>query len=308
MELSKLQKLLKQHIYSKKYRPILNKVNVIDSHIYATNLDAMLRIKNNYGLKNGLHSIELLGYDNPVDASDYPEINFNEKIKECLKVSVKELDIISRSASKDETRPQLMTIYFDTSHIVSCDGYTMQYKKHSGLNNSYLLNINDFKLITDFLKAEKIDQIEIKFNDDYAIIESDNFLIMSRLIKREYPSWKNIIPTKFKIKANYQMNYKFSDMKNLLNKFHQQVKMIHKDNKIYILPSESKVLNEIEIGTYSSNEKIIDYFINFKLLSDITKELKDYEIKYNQNVSPILINDCKIIMPMKEIKKENENV
>lgn len=292
MKLSKIKTLLK--FASKQKRMELNHCFVDNGNLIATDLSTSVMINNDFGLHEGHYKIAELGdFSTPLRGADPVYIHWNQRIESKTLVKISDLESVSKHASKDETRICLNTVCFDNTNMAATNGYHLKLVKLDvTLTSQYLIHRDSVKIIIDFCKDYKITDIEIKFNSEFATIETMFFTIQCRLIQQEYLKYQMVIPKSFKHTIQI---YNFPDIKAIkpyIDAKKPTCKLTGIDGIVHLVIGENisivvgKTDKEFTLG-------FNPYFI------DIAKEKsKTFTIKWNTELNPCEINNC-IVMPLK---------
>jgi len=146
---------------------------------------------------------------NMMDINDYPELEFNEKVKS-VKINVRTLKTIIRqtafATSSIENRPILTGVNFkiDGNKLtaIATDSYRLS-QKIIELNEVYepLNIIIPGKSLDELLKVleNNNDIIELHFDHSKILFKYGNLLFQSRLLEGNYPETSKLVPTEFPI-------------------------------------------------------------------------------------------------------------
>lgn len=140
------------------------------------------------------------------DASEYPTLKETEGTQISLTMHAPTLfTSISRalvSAAKENLRPQLNAICFDVRkeslNIVACDGNQLSRTKiqqSSDMQGVFLLSMRPATLLKNMLTKEQ-ENVNLNLSERSAVIETENFKMVCRLLEGKYPNYESIIPTK----------------------------------------------------------------------------------------------------------------
>ncbi len=282
---------------TKQSRPALSHVLITRNDIQATDLETSILFKSNYGHAIGVHSINTLGEyskaSESVRVDDLPMIDYRIKGNDNTLVNVKTLETLNKHASKDETRVHLNSICFDKTKVVATNGYHLKVVELTNeLKEQYLISRESINVLVKLCKLFKVERVQIYFNDEFAIIDNDSFIITMRLIKREYIKYAPVIPQKFKTTISINNYPDMRVIKPFLIKGKERVefnsngtsgiKLLFGDNHI-IVGESSDIFN-----------------IGFNpLYIDIAREgLKNFKLQFNSNLAPCLVHES-IVMPLK---------
>ncbi len=114
-------------------------------------------------------------------------------------------DGISRTifaTAEDELRPVMNGIYFDFTEdsltFVASDGHKLVRSRNMAVKSerptAFILPKKPAKMLKDILTKEGGDAI-IRFDESYAEIAVENYILSCRLIEGRYPNYNSVIPT-----------------------------------------------------------------------------------------------------------------
>tara|TARA_R100001086_G_scaffold245229_1_gene175884 strand:- start:48 stop:956 length:909 start_codon:yes stop_codon:yes gene_type:complete len=286
----------------KEVRPIIRNILVTDKGLIATNFETMLLIKNTFGLKSGLHDIETLGLINDPsldNIEDYPIVEFELDPLDKVSTTFQMLNNLLPFCSKDETRIHLSGIAVDNDSLVACDGFTLNYYAlNQDIKHNYIIPNSSIELLLKLIKKFKIESKEIvlKLNEEYLLIENENFSLLSRLIARDYAKWNGVIPKKYSNSFEVTNWIDYKELKPLFNKRTNACSIQLKKGKVLLnipnYPKEKKV-----IGTCDESLKT-EIGFNVKYLDRAANGCNQFTIRFNNELSPTSVNNA-IVMPMK---------
>ena len=297
-----LQQLKSTFNFIKKFpRKLLTRVFVDGTSIMLTDLETIIRIKDNFGLKNGFHEVDTLGLvNNPTtdDIEDYPshlfEFEFDSEYS--FELSQQKLQSFIPFMSKDETRPMLNSLAINNDHLVATTGFILKFEElEVSTDNEYILPSSSLIILNKLLKKYKIkDDNNIQLNGEYFLVDNKYFTFKSKLILRDYPKWGAIVPSKFN--NNFIINkwINIKELKPLFNKSNAiEIKLEHGNVNLRIKKYDAVY----KIGECDPN---IDFTFGFnaKLLDHCLNSAGDNLVKYNNEYAPFLINN-NIGMPLK---------
>ena len=288
--------------FTKNCRPILQKVLIKNKALIVTDLETSLRI-DNIKLSDGLHDITKISLlDSPckLNVDDYPCIDFNSKSIEQLSTNVKEIADLLKHSSKDGTRIFLESVCWNKNQLVATDGYTLKtINKNVESLESRLLPRKSLEKLIKLLKKYKVDDfdIEILDNNHFRVKIEDAFTLVGKLIMGDFPHYKKIIPTKTTKSFEITENIDFKTIRTLLNDRYPKIVLTNKGDNLLLNDPNSTF--SIKIGTTKHKKEIC---INLDLLERILKTNDCKIFKYNNELSPILIennNGISLLMPMR---------
>jgi DNA polymerase III sliding clamp (beta) subunit (PCNA family) len=145
------------------------------------------------------------------------------------------------------------------------------------------------------IKGYKIkNDITFKFYDSFAYADNEFFSFKARLIQREFPKCKSVVPVKF------QYNFLMSDLpslktiKPLLNPKTSMVKIVSLNKKLMLtIPSQEL---SYPIGEYQGED--FELGVNMNYLERACNGEKLVCLKFNNSLGPLEINKA-IVMPLK---------
>jgi hypothetical protein len=286
-------------------RPIMGHVLVTNGKIKAYDLETLVEIKDSQGLLSGLHCKKNLktnlniGSDFKVE--DYPDLIDLDDFEVshyigAFTLKTTDLEKFLPHASKDETRLWANSICIEGKNIVVTDGHTL---KHDTIDNyfegQFLMPRTSCEVLLKFLKLYKLESVKVDLNSDYAVIYTEHFNLSMRLIQRQFAKWSAVIPkgTTKEFKVNNWIDFK--KVKHLFNgRFSCGIYSYVEGGDIWLKPKGSDV--EFKIGE-NAPEKISIGF-NASFIERCVQGEKSFTMKYNNELSPFIINDC-VAMPLK---------
>lgn len=284
--------------FKKSSRPILEHIRVTNSTIEVTDLETFIVLKGNYDLSPGLHSYETFEHNIAIeDDGEYPCFDLNALELETFTLKLKDIERLLPFTSNDVTRLYLNAIAINTGHLVACDGHTLAYEKLPKDNeNSYLMPRDSMRHLIRLCKKFKVDSFDVTLNNEYGFVDDDKFTLKFRLIQRDYPKWRCIIPTRYETAFTVSLMPRFNAIKNLLKKHNHAVKIEATKGKL-IMSSTEYPDKTWHIGSSPSDLETV-FGVNFKYLDRATKGKKTFEINYNNAFAPFKIDNA-IVMPLK---------
>lgn len=298
MDIEKVRSALR---YIKKgvRRPELSRVLVAQNGMFATDLETDVHVKDTHNLNHGLHYLGSLGMNNlSCDSLNSWPLLFNEReIENTVQIDAQQLKYLFKHSSKDETRPWLNGVAFQSEHAVATNGHTMKYVKINKFveDKTYIVPRSSIEILMKFLRGFKFDkrEITIKFNKTHAIVENDSFRIDMRLINRPFVKWRNHVPAKFEdtVHVTNWVNYK--KYQRTLVKLNRKVVLKGLDGRVWLCGGNEN--NEEYVGHCSTDFEI---GFNCDFLELAREGKKVFEIKFNNEMSPVSVNGV-IVMPLK---------
>lgn len=106
------------------------------------------------------------------------------------------------ATADDELRPVMNGIYFDIQEnnitFVASDGHKLVRSRNITSSNeapsSFILPKKPAKVLRDILSKDGGDVL-VEFNDSYATVAAENYVLNCRLIEGRYPNYNSVIPT-----------------------------------------------------------------------------------------------------------------
>jgi len=294
-----IKQLLPKIKFIKKSNVRLHYVNVVNNGVECTDLETTVRIKNDYELEEGLHHIDTLGLcDAAPNDGLFKDASFDEITTDSFKTNITMLYDLNRYASKDETRIHLNSICYDGLNIVATNGHILKtYRVGEKCGNTHLLPKTSVNVLVKLLKGFKNkDDIVIKVNDSFAIVDTADFTLKMRLIQRDYVKYQQVIPNKFDWTLDIDDFVKYTDLRSLFKKDAlKKCTLKNIEGNIVLIPH-----------LYPDNHYIIgkthlefEIFFNVEYLNLAANSANQFSIQYNNEMSPVLVNGT-IVMPIKK--------
>lgn len=276
----------------------LRNAQVRGGKLHATDLTTFLTIKNFCGLSDGYYlasDLKVKRLDETV--GEFPMFDAYLSAKEMISIEVKTLETFMLHASNDLTRIYLNTVVFDKDTIVATNGYHL---KHSPLKdkleNTYLVPTCSLKVLVNLAKAYKLKSLAIGFDGCHAVIDTENFRLVSKLCPHDYLRYQAVIPRKTAHTMQIVDMVNFKALKPFIDKKTNACKLVSENGTVtFEIPN-----NDIKVPVGHSDR--LDKFevgFNFKYLEICCEKMKAFTVKYNNELSPVVIDDNRIIMPIK---------
>ena len=283
-------------------RPALQNVLVKGGRIFATDLETSVIVKESFGLEDGMYNVNTLGL---VDGStegieDFPLHQLDVELDpvDTFELSSYLIESLLPFTSKDETRLQLQGIAINSGHYVACDGHTLKAVKTSNeVNNNYIIPSSSLSILVQLLKRYKVVvPFKCLVNEEYLVIDNEFFSFKSRLIRREYPKWQVVVPSRFSKEALITNWINFKELKPLLDTRNNSSRLEFKNGDVTLI-IKGHENNKYIIGNCDSQ---LDDVIGFNLqyLDRAAGKSSEFTLKYNNELSPVEVNDS-IVMPLK---------
>jgi DNA polymerase-3 subunit beta len=262
---------------------------------------------------------------NMMEIEDYPEIQFNEKVKS-IKINVRVLKTIIRqtafATSSIENRPILTGVNFkiDGKKLVSIatDSYRLS-QKEIELNESYepINIIIPGRSLEELIKVleNNNDFVELHFDHSKILFKYNNLFFQSRLLEGSYPETSKLIPTEFPsvIKFNKENLMTAIERASLLSSHDGNnaiVKLALRQDNIVEITSNSPEIGKVVEEVYPVDEiKGSPFKIAFssKYILDALKIFNSSEVYVNftGEIRPFIIkgeydeNMLQLILPVR---------
>lgn len=221
------------------------------------------------------------------------------------KKEFKEVMEVLKATAKENIRPVLQGVNFNSNEVVGLSSYRLMLRKiNTELKGNYTIHKDDLKQV---LKAidRNTKHIEITFNPDVAVFKIDNKeKFVFNVMQQDYINYKQLIPTKFNLDVTVEAK-KIIDSIKPLRKNHYVILDISKDiiniKDIYYTKRDKQGNQEKIIST------IVNDFINCNTVGDNKKIafnntfLKEALKNYKENI------DMKIISPVAQMVITDNN-
>lgn len=304
MEIDKVQSALR---FIKKgiSRPELSRVLAAQNGLFATDLETDVHVKDTYGLNHGLHFHARLGSNELTCESlnSWPLIMSEREIENTVQIDAQQLKYLFKHSSKDETRPWLNGVAFQSGYAIATNGHTLKFIKTNKFveNKTYIVPRTSIDILMKFLRGFKFDKrdVTVKLTSTHAIVENDSFRIDMRLINRPFVKWRNHVPIKFENTVHVESWVNYIKYQRTLNKVNRKVVLKGLGGQLYLCGGTEN--NEELVGSYITEEcEHHDFQIGFNCdLLELAREgKKEFEIKFNNDISPVSVNGV-IVMPLK---------
>lgn len=221
------------------------------------------------------------------------------------KKEFKEIMEVLKATAKENIRPVLQGVNFNSNEVVGLSSYRLMLRKiNTELKGGYTIHKDDLKQV---LKAidRNTKHIEITFNPDVAVFKIDNKeKFIFNVMQQDYINYKQLIPTEFNLAVTVEAK-KIIDSIKPLRKNHYVILDISKDiiniKDIYYTKRDKQGNQEKIIST------IVNDFINCNTVGDNKKIafnntfLKEALKNYKENI------DMKIISPVAQMVITDNN-
>lgn len=297
LQLNKIKTLL-SYATKQKYRAELHHALVSPKGIQVTDLETNVLIKS-IELPLGVYKVDQLGEfckpSETIRVDDLPTIDWKQKEDDKIHVGIKTLETINKHSSDDETRIYLNSVYFDQENIVATNGYHLKAVKHDqNIKSQYIIPNESIDILVKLCKAFKTINIKLSFNDSLVTVDTLEFTWQSRLINREYLKYQAVIPKKWNNKLEIKNFPELKTYKPFLEKRKEKSVISLVNGEIFFsIPS-----TDIKIKIGESDDKDFEIGFNPLFLEIAREDKKDFTIKWNSELSPVLVNES-IVMPLK---------
>ncbi len=262
---------------------------------------------------------------NMMDIDDYPELEFNEKVKS-IKINVRTLKTIIRqtafATSSIENRPILTGVNFkiDGNKLtaIATDSYRLS-QKQIELSEVYepLNIIIPGRSLDELIKVleNNNEMVELHFDQSKILFKYRNLLFQSRLLEGNYPETSKLVPTEFPIiiKFNKESLSTAIERASLLSSHDGNnaiVKLQLKQDNIVEITSNSPEIGKVVEEVYPVDEIIgtpIKIAFSSKYILDALKIFNSSEITINftGEIRPFIIkgdydeNMLQLILPVR---------
>lgn len=284
----------------KNSRPRLTQIKVTKTGLECTDLETFVRIKDNYGMSEGLQNYSTLGLTNSSnDVDEYPTHNVDTDHRDFILIDLVKIEECLKYASKDETRLYLNGVAINAGHLVATDGHTMKsYELGEKLEHNYIMPSSSLKVLIKLLKGYKLKGlVRITLNEQWATVDNSQFTLSMRLIQRDYPKWQNIVPTKYSKLIEINDFNKVVEAKELFKETRSYSSRLSAINgEVYLIPKNYPD-NRFLIGTCFAGEDF-ELGFNYSYLVRASNKKNEFTIKFNNELSPCEVNNA-IVMPLK---------
>lgn len=294
-------------------RPILRNALVKDNKLYISDNDNSVKFKECFELNSGLHSIETLGLINrPIQDNQDDHLghfashlfNLPDGIEYQMVSSIETLESYLPYISNDATRLHLNCLAISKGFLVATNGHILKFKElNFKPENEYLFHIDGLKYLIKLCKIFKVKEIKLNYTESHVFFDGQDFTFSSKLIKREYPKFQAVIPSKFAHKCVITNWIDFKSYKKLFNQRSFSCELYSLEGKVFMRPSGEHKEQIWQLGEYDKLDAIPDFKIGFNAcyLDNAlnVKGTNSFIMKFNNELAPIQFNDGVIIMPLK---------
>lgn len=239
-----------------------------------------------------------LGGVSPDEFPELPAINIKKQVEVEAEVLVTMIKRTTFACSRDETRPALNGVLWQTKEdrmtMVATDGHRLarvavENKKLKGLNDDVIIPPKVLDLIPKFIDDDK-ETIGIIFEENRIIFNLDDMVVSSRLIEGPYPNYDAVIPDqadKKMIIAREDLSASVRRVSILSNSLTHQVKFGIKNNQLMLSTTNTDVGGEAKENLPCEFKgEAIEIGYNAGYISDILGKLESDEVTFELS-SPI---------------------
>ena len=277
---------------------------------------------NSLGIKKGGIFYALLTHA----GEDFPHLSFDHQGKEfCLRASQLQevISKVSHAISVDETRGvHLNGIYLSwvdgKLRSVATDGHRfamldteIQRGEPEEIQNGIIIpkkGVSELKKMTEY-NDDTFISLSVDGTSLYASVDG-NYFISVRLVPREYPNYKNIIPEKSSFRASIDKSPLLDAVRRIKimsNEKSHGVKILLGHGKMQISASNPSLGNASEKIPVDFGEQDMEIGFNAKYLIDSLSVFDDgpLEIKFDNSALPVVLQSSRlpnylgIVMPLK---------
>lgn len=223
---------------------------------------------------------------------DFPEIkekSLGDEIKIKSEDLIKGLNSVWYSSSTSSIKPELSSVYIYSDDgdlvFVATDSFRLAEKRVKTKNADVFQDVLiPFKNVVEIIKVfdDLEDEINISFQEDQVVIQTENIYLSSRVVDGTFPDYKQIIPKEIKtevnlLKEDFMQGLKVSNI--FSGKFNQVVFSIIPTDDIFEIQSTSNELGETKniIKSKMKGENLKISFNN-KYINDCFGSIKSESI------------------------------
>lgn len=238
------------------------------------------------------------------------------------KKEFKEVMEVISATSKDQVRPILQGVNFNSDEVAALDGYRLSIRKNKNtLIGSYTIHKDEIKIIIGKINSVKDEIITINFlENNTAEILLDNEIIYScDVMTGQYIKYKQLIPTIFNgyieadtreikesikpLKKNTHVLFNIDEEKFTIKDICSETnKNNYRDKKIFIGYTVNKLIKAKKKGDD------IEILFNHTYIKEALKNYSNREkitIKFINHISPAVITDnankFDLVLPIRKV-------
>ncbi len=252
--------------------------------------------------------------ENGEDFPIIPKPEGTDSIQMPLFVLLKAVQKTLFAASTDEDKAALNGIFFDLGEhgatFVATDAHRLVRYRRVDITvpnpTSFIVPQKALNLLKNSLDPNDNSDAVIHYNDNNAFFQTDNLLMVCRLIDQKYPDYENVIPTDNPNKlfiAKQELLGTLRRVNIFSNKSTHQVRFSLKGSELEISTEDPDFANEARENLKCQYEgKDIEIGFNASLLIDVVSNLETEEA----NIELSEPNRAGIILP--SVQDDGENI
>ncbi|MEL7530748.1 MAG: DNA polymerase III subunit beta [Bacteroidota bacterium] len=218
------------------------------------------------------------------------------------------------AASTDEDKAALNGIFFDlgehSATFVATDAHRLVRYRRLDITiptpTSFIVPQKALNLLKNSLDPSDIRDVLVHYNDNNAFFQTDDLLLVCRLIDQKYPDYENVIPTENPNKLFISRQELIGTLRRVnifANKSTHQVRFSLKGSELEISSEDPDFANEAKENLKCHYEgSDIEIGFNAALLLDVISNIDTEEITVELSEP----NRAGIILP--NVQEEGENV
>lgn len=227
------------------------------------------------------------------------ETSFNIKSGKLREIIGKTLFAVSLDNARKILTGSLFEIENNCLTVVAVDGYRLALKKllleGENKNAKFIIPGKAQGELSKIIGSDDEENIKMSFSENYALIETGDVVLTSRLIEGEFFAYQNTIPSesKFVVKTDcYAFLKAIERVEPIIDEVSKNcVKMKFENGKIIIRCETvlGTVNDVVECDHYS---EALEIGFNYKYLHDAVSrcEGEEIELKMNSPFNPLIIN------------------
>ncbi len=288
------------------------------SFLPSENIELFLE-ENNLVIKCGNYKTKLRGQS----AEEFPIIPVMKKEKgvyisgEGLKRAINQTVF---SASSEDIRPELNGVYFNINKnmliLAATDSYRLAEKNITGIKNEsgdiqVIVPVKAVVEMERILSSENSDEVKLIFEESQIQIETNDTVLVSRVIEGKFPDYSQIIPDSFSTTAEFDKNKLINSIKIASIFSRDGTKGINLkfegNGKLKINSLDSRVGEQESVIEGNINGDSFDLVLNFKYLLEGVQSIQGGKVGFyiSSSTSPVIIKDPSdndflyLVMPIK---------
>lgn len=284
----------------KNTRPILRHVLVDDTTVRLTDIDTYIVMHDTFGLAPGFHAIETIGLVGPTDAiplEEYPAAPPSITATIRFEWSQQSISSFLPFTSNDETRLFLMGVAISRGHLVATNGHILKRQElgESLQDCNYIMPTSSLRLLVRLLKKYKINcDFIVYLDEDFILVSNSCFAFKARLIKREFPNWKAIVPDRFDHELVITDWIDIKELKPLFNKHYGVTLRAGSGVVVAIIKGH---VEEYLVGV-CDKELQASISFNARYITTCIEKEGTALLQFSSGIAPALLNN-NVIMPLR---------